>query len=150
MTEAFSGARDLTTAAAATWAVSVDPEAIGRILPDCESVAPDGSGGLNVVVAIRQMFMTVRVDLHVTWHDANVPGHLRLELDGRPRGLGGSLRLSVPVEVEPIAGGCRVSYRATLELEGALASFRRQVSEGLQAQVDRLVKAIEHEAAGST
>ncbi len=147
MTDEFSGSVDIATSPEATWLVIEDPLALGRALPDCESIAPDGAGGLNVVVAIKQMFMTVRVDLHVTWHDLDQPKHLRLELTGQPRGFSGTLRLSVPIEIAALAtGGTRVDYRGSLELEGALSSFRKQVREGLHVQVDRLVRNLEREA----
>ena len=149
MTDEFSGSVALSTSPEATWAVIQDPGALGRALPDCESIMPDGNGGLNVVVAIRQMLMTVRVDLHVTYHDLDRPHHLRLDLDGKPRGLGGALRLSVPIEMSATPTGTQVDYRATLELEGMLASFRKQVREGLQLQVDRLVRNVEREAAAN-
>ena len=146
MTDEFSGSVELSTSPGATWAVITDPAAVGRILPDCESVAPDGGGGLNVVVAVHQLFMTVRMDLHITWHDPQPIHHLRLELNGKPRGLGGALRLSVPLELESSPTGTRIAYRATLELDGSLSSFRGQVSKGLQAQVDQLIRAVEREA----
>ena len=149
MTDEFSGTVQIATSPEATWAVIEDPLALGRALPDCESITADGSGGLNVVVAIKQMFMTVRVDLHVTWHDMDRPKHLRLELTGQPRGIGGALRLSVPIEITPVASGAQVDYRGALELEGTLTSFRKQVREGLHAQVDRLVRNIEREAAAA-
>ena len=147
MTDEFSGSAELSSSPEATWAVIANPAAVGRILPDCESVAADGSGGLNVVVAVRQLFMAVRIDLHITWHDAEPTHHLRLELNGKPRGLGGALRLSVPLDIDARSTGSHVAYRATLELDGSLASFRQQVSKGLQAQVDRLLRAVEREAA---
>lgn len=147
MTDEFSGTVEVATSPEAIWTVLEDPLALGRALPDCESILPDGSGGLNVVVAIKQMFMTVRVDLHVTYHDMDRPHHLRLELTGQPRAIGGSLRLSVPIEITPISSGARVDYRGSLELAGTLASFRKQVREGLHIQVDRLVRNLEREAA---
>jgi carbon monoxide dehydrogenase subunit G len=146
LTDDFSGTADLGSALEATWAVINDPAAIGRILPNAESVASDGAGGLNIVVAVKQFLMTVRVDLHATWHDVEPLHHLRLQLDGRPRGLGGALHLSVPVDLEPIASGTRVGYRGVLELEGSVASFRRQLEEILREQVASLVRAVEREA----
>jgi carbon monoxide dehydrogenase subunit G len=150
LTDEFSGSVEIATSPEATWAVIEDPLALGRVLPDCESIASDGSGGLKVVVAIRQAFMTVRVDIHVTYHDLDRPHHLRLDLDGRPRGIGGALRLAIPIDITPIATGARVDYRGTLELEGPLTSFRKQVREGLRVQVDQLVRNVEREAAAST
>jgi len=150
LTDEFTGTVQIATSPEATWTVIEDPLALGRALPDCESITADGTGGLNVVVAIKQMFMTVRVDLHVTWHDMDRPKHLRLELTGQPRGIGGALRLSVPIEIAPLPdGGARVDYRGSLELEGTLSSFRKQVREGLHTQVDRLVRNIEREAAAA-
>ena len=151
MTDEFSGTVEIATSPEAAWAVIEDPLALGRALPGCESITPDGSGGLNVVVAIKHMFMTVRVDLHVTYHDLDRPHHLRLALDGHPRGIGGALRLSVPIDIVPIPTGAQVDYHGTLELEGTLTSFRKQVREGLQVQVDRLVRNVEREVkAGPT
>ena len=43
--------------------------------------------------------MTVRSDVVATLHDADPPRHLRLVLEGRPRGLGGSFRLDVPFDI---------------------------------------------------
>ncbi|HLY13823.1 MAG TPA: SRPBCC domain-containing protein [Candidatus Limnocylindrales bacterium] len=146
MIDEFAGTVQISTTPQATWAVIQDPAALGRALPDCESITPDGSGGLKVVVAIKQMFMTVRVDLHVTYHDLDEPHHLRLDLDGVPRGLGGALHLSVPIEITAIPTGAKVDYKGSLELQGMLTSFRKQVREGLQAQLDRLVRNIEREA----
>jgi carbon monoxide dehydrogenase subunit G len=147
LTDDFSGIVEIATSPEATWPVIQDPAALGRALPDCESIKPDGSGGLNVVVAVKQMFMTVRIDLHVTYHDLDEPHHLRLDLDGVPRGLGGALHLSVPIEMTATPGGSRVHYRGSLALEGMLTSFRKQVLEGLRSQVDHLVRNIEREAA---
>ncbi len=146
MTDEFSGSVEIATSPAATWPVIQDPAALGRALPDCESIVPDGSGGLNVVVAVKQMFMTVRIDLHVTYHDLAEPHHLRLDLDGQPRGIGGALHLSVPIEMTATPTGSHVDYHGTLELEGMLTSFRKQVLEGLRVQVDRLVRNVEREA----
>jgi carbon monoxide dehydrogenase subunit G len=151
LTDEFSGTVEIATSPEAAWAVIEDPLALGRALPGCESITPDGSGGLNVVVAIKQMFITVRVDLHVTYHDLDRPHHLRLALDGHPRGIGGALRLSVPIDIVPVPTGAQVDYHGTLELEGTLTSFRKQVREGLQVQVDRLVRNVEREVkAGPT
>ncbi|MGH2464202.1 MAG: CoxG family protein [Candidatus Limnocylindrales bacterium] len=147
MTDDFSGSVEIATSPEATWPVIQDPAALGRALPDCESIKPDGSGGLDVVVAVKQMFMTVRIDLHVTYHDLDAPHHLRLDLDGAPRGIGGTLHLSVPIEMTPTPGGSHVDYRGTLALDGMLTSFRKQVLEGLRTQVDHLVRNIEREAA---
>jgi carbon monoxide dehydrogenase subunit G len=146
LTDDFAGAADLRSGLEATWAVISDPVAISRILPEAESVALDGAGGLNVVVAVKQFLMTVRVDLQVTWHEAQPPHHVRLQLDGRPRGLGGALHLSVPIDLESTPPGTRLTYQGLLELEGSLGSVRRQIQDALKFQVDSLVRAVEREA----
>src|SRR5699024_10942975 len=74
---------------AAVWAVIDDPTALARVLPGAESLEPVGPGRWRGVLASKIGFMTVRAHVTASLHDADPPTHLRLELEGRPRGLAG-------------------------------------------------------------
>jgi carbon monoxide dehydrogenase subunit G len=91
--------------------------------------------------------MTVRSDVVATLVDADRPNHLRLVLEGRPRGLGGSFRLDVPFDIAAHGPGLsRVSYSVGLELGGSLKGFGGPtLTAALQQQVGELVKNIERE-----
>lgn len=131
----------------AIWTILDDPEALGRILPGCESIVREGPDRFVAVIASKTRFMTVRSDVVATLHDADPPRHLRLVLDGRPRGLGGSFRLDVPFDIAPVGPGrSSVSYSVALELGGSLSRFGGPMLTGaLSDQIGELVRNIERE-----
>lgn len=134
----------------AIWAIIDDPVALGRVLPGAESLEPTGPGMFRGVLASKIQFMTVRADVTAVFHDAERPRRMRLQLDGRPRGMAGSFRASIPFELEPsgaIDGRSytRISYSVDLTVSGRLAVFgaplmrdtmRRQIAQ-LVANMDR-------------
>jgi carbon monoxide dehydrogenase subunit G len=131
----------------AIWGILDDPTALGRLLPGCESIVREAPDRFSAVVASKVRFMTVRSDVVATLLDADPPRHLRLVLEGRPRGLGGSFRLDVPFDIAPTGPGLSsVSYSVGLELGGSLKGFGGPtLTEALHQQVGELVKNIEQE-----
>ncbi|HEY3522385.1 MAG TPA: SRPBCC domain-containing protein [Candidatus Limnocylindrales bacterium] len=134
----------------AVWSIIEDPAALARVLPGAESIVADGPGRFRGVLATRIQFLTVRADVVATFHDADRPRHLRLMIEGRPRGLAGSFTVSVPFDLEPRSAadrraGTGVRYAVDLQVTGRLATFgapllrdtmRRQIA-ALVANVDR-------------
>ncbi len=134
----------------AVWSIIEDPEALARVLPGAESIVGEGPGRFRGVLASRIQFLTVRADVVATFHDADPPHHLRLVLEGRPRGLAGSFTVSVPFDLAPRAGAnggatTVIRYAVDLRVTGRLATFgapllrdtmRRQIAT-LVANVDR-------------
>lgn len=133
----------------AVWSVIEDPAALGRVLPGCESINTEGPGRFRAVLASKVQFMTLRADVTATFNDADPPRHLRLELEGRPRGLAGSFRVSVPFDIEPTGdGGSRVTYSVDLSVTGRLAAFGVPLlRETMRRQVAELVRNVERELA---
>ncbi len=145
-------ARDEVTLAGppeSVWAIIDDPAALGRVLPGCETIAADGPGRFRAVLASRIQFLTVRADVVATFHDADPPRHLRLELEGRPRMLAGSFRASIPFDLAPTGeGGTRVSYSVDVTVTGRLATFGTPLMrDTLGRQVAELVRNVERELA---
>lgn len=135
----------------AIWALIEDPSALARVLPGAESISATGPDTFHGVLAARVQFLTLRADVDASYHDADPPRHLRLELTGRPRGLAGSFTVSIPFDLAPAAqepGGAvatEIRYAVELQVTGRLTSFgapllrdtfRRQISQ-LVSNVDR-------------
>jgi 2-furoyl-CoA dehydrogenase large subunit len=133
----------------AIWSVLEDPVALGRVLPGCESLVRDGPDRFTAVIASKVQFMTIRSDVVASLLDADRPRHLRLVLDGRPRGLGGSFRLDVPFDIVRAPDGrSEVSYQVRLELGGSLAGFGgAMLTETLRRQIGELVQNLDRELA---
>jgi uncharacterized protein len=144
-------ARDRVVVAATPAAIRTiidDPEALARVLPGAESLVPDGPGRWRGVLATRVGFMTVRADAVATLVEEDDPDRLRIEIDGRPRGLAGSFRAVIPFSLEPVGTDrTAISYAVDLTVSGRLASFGAPIlRDTLRRQVGALVGNLERMA----
>lgn len=132
----------------AIWAMLDDPDALARILPGCESIVRQAPDRFAAVIASKVRFMTIRSDVVATLLEADRPRHLRIQLDGRPRGLGGSFKVSIPFDIEALGPDrSRVAYSLSLDLSGSLAAFGgAALAEPLRAQISELIRNAEREA----
>jgi carbon monoxide dehydrogenase subunit G len=138
--------------AAAVWAIIEDPVALARVLPGAESIEATGPGSFRGVLASKIQFLTVRADVTASFHDADPPRHLRLQLNGRPRGLAGSFAVSVPFDLlardGPDGPGTEteVSYAVDLQVTGRLATFGAPLMrDTLRRQIATLVSNVDRE-----
>jgi carbon monoxide dehydrogenase subunit G len=140
---------EIAGTAEAIWSILDDPEALGRVLPGCESVTRDGPDRLRLVLVSRVRMMTVRTDALATFSERRPPSHLRLELDGTARGIGGSLRMAVRFDLEPIdPGRTRVTYAIELTVSGMLAlAGTRAIRDAMRTEIGQLVRNVERELA---
>jgi 2-furoyl-CoA dehydrogenase large subunit len=152
--EASEPIRDTATISAsqeAIWAILHDPAALARVLPGVESLEPDGPDRFRGVLVAKAGFFKIRADVIAWLLDADPPRHVRLELAGRVRGIGGEYVASVPLDLTPIEEGrTRVDYTVGVELTGALARMGgSKIGDGLRSQVDDLIRNVEREAAAA-
>jgi uncharacterized protein len=133
---------------AAIRAVIDDRDALASVLPGAESLEPDGPGRWRGILATRVGFMTVRADAVATLSEEDEPDHLRIEIDGRPRGLAGSFRAVIPFSLEAVdADRTAIDYAVDLTVTGRLASFGAPIlRDTLRRQVGALVRNLERMA----
>jgi 2-furoyl-CoA dehydrogenase large subunit len=146
--------RDTATISAspeAIWAILHDPAALARVLPGVESLEPDGPDRFRGVLVAKAGFFKIRAEVTASLLDADPPRHVRLELAGRVRGIGGEFVASVPLDLTPIEDGrTRVDYTVGVELTGALARMGgSKIADGLRSQVNDLIGNVEREAAAA-
>jgi 2-furoyl-CoA dehydrogenase large subunit len=123
-----------------------DPEALGRVLPGCESLDATGADAYSAVLGVRIGFMTVRADATANIDDGGPGQPVRLAISGRPRGLVGSFHVDVPFELTPEGEGTRVAYRIDLKVSGRLAAFGSLLMrDATKRQINDLVANIERE-----
>lgn len=148
MTDPVVDAVEVGASPEAIWAMLDDPDALARILPGCESIVRQAPDRFAAVIASKVRFMTIRSDVVATLLEADRPRHLRLLLEGRPRGLGGSFRVSIPFDIEALGPDrSRVAYSVSLDLSGSLSAFGgTALAEPLRAQIGELIRNAEREA----
>jgi 2-furoyl-CoA dehydrogenase large subunit len=139
--------------AAEVWAFLWDADALGRVLPGCESTVAEGPGRYRLVLAMRTMLLTIRADAIAALLDADPPHGVRLTLDGTPRGLGGTFRVEIPIALTEEAGPggalTRIEYDVDATVTGSLAAFGPEMLrdaivrevQGLAADIEREIEA---------
>jgi len=130
----------------AIWAVLDDPAALARVLPGAESLVADGPDRWTGVLASKVAFLTIRADAVAQVGDVRRPDHMRLDIEGRPRGLAGSFRASIPFDLAEEGDGTRIDYAVDLAVTGRLAAFGVPIlRDALRRQVAQLVVNLERE-----
>jgi carbon monoxide dehydrogenase subunit G len=133
------------------WPVFEDATALGRVLPGCERLDAVGPGVYRGVLASKLQFLTLRADVEARIVDVTRPDRLRLEIDGRPRGLAGGFRASIPIELlARDDGGTDVRYEVALTTSGRLAAFGGPIlRDTFRRQVAELIANLERELAAT-
>ena len=132
------------------WDTFGDADLLAQVLPGCETLAATGEGTFRGVLATRLQFLTLRADVTATLADPAPPDRLRLELDGRPRGLAGGFRAVIPIDLAEDAAGTRIHYVVDLTTSGRLATFGAPIlRDSFRKQVATLIANLER-VQGST
>jgi 2-furoyl-CoA dehydrogenase large subunit len=149
VSEPIRGTTTIAATPTAIWAVLHDPDALSRVLPGVDSLLADGPDRFRGVLAAKAGFFTVRADVTATLADPDPDRHVRLELAGKVRGIGGDFTASVPLDLTAIDDGrTRIDYSVDVRLTGQLESMGgSRVADGLAQQVGALVQNLEREAA---
>jgi carbon monoxide dehydrogenase subunit G len=150
--EPTQGTATISASPERIWTILHDPAALARILPGVESLEADGPDHFRGVIAAKTGFFTVRADVTASLLDADPPRHVRLELAGRVRSIGGEFVASVPLDLAPIDDGrTRVDYAVDVQLSGQLERMGgSRIGDGLRSQVADLIRNVEREATGAS
>jgi uncharacterized protein len=126
------------------WPVFGDAELLRRVLPGCERLEATDDGSFTGVLATKLQFLTLRADVTARALDPLPPSRLRLELDGRPRGLAGGFRALIPIELDDAGSATEIHYQVDLTTSGRLATFGTPIlRDSFRKQVATLVANLE-------
>lgn len=126
------------------WQAFGDADLLAQVLPGCETLSATGDGAFRGVLATRLQFLTLRADVTATLADREPPDRLRLELDGKPRGLAGGFRALIPIDLADDPDGTRIHYMVDLATSGRLATFGAPIlRDSFRKQVATLIANLE-------
>ena|SRR5689334_21961793 len=126
------------------WEAFGDADLLAQVLPGCETLTATGDGTLRGVLATKLQFLTLSADVTGTLADREPPDRLRLELDGKPRGLAGGFRAVIPIDLAEELDGTRIHYTVDLATSGRLATFGAPIMrDSFRKQVATLIANLE-------
>lgn len=130
------------------WAVITDPAVLARTIPGCvslEQVAED-SYRMHVAVGVGAIRGSYAGEVHLT--DQQRPSSYVLHASGA--GAPGQVRATVPISLEAVDGGTRVTYSADAVVGGPVAGVGQRMITGVAKRMaGQFFSAIDAELAGT-
>lgn len=131
------------------WQIVIDPAALRRVLPGCESLEQIGDGRYQAVMASRLQFLTLRLAGTCEVITEIPAERFELRIAGKPMGLVGTLSVTVPVVLTDAddASTTHAAYRVDLAMTGRLAAFGAPIVRStVKEQIRQLIANVEAEA----
>ena len=144
----LDGSAVLSAPPEAVWAVITDPAVLARTIPGCvslEQVAED-SYRMHVAVGVGAIRGSYAGDVRLT--DQQRPSSYVMHASGA--GAPGQVRATVPISLEAVDGGTRVTYSADAVVGGPVAGVGQRMIAGVAKRMaGQFFSAIDAELAGT-
>jgi carbon monoxide dehydrogenase subunit G len=111
------------------WAVITDPAVLARTIPGCQSLEQVGEDSyrMNVAVGVGAIRGSYAGEVHLT--DQQRPSSYVMHASGA--GAPGQVRATVPISLEAVDGGTRVTYSADAVVGGPVAGVGQRMITGV-------------------
>ncbi len=146
----IEGTQELSAARERVWRALIDPEALRRCIPGCESLERTGENTYAATLragvgAIKGVFKG-----NVRLEDVRAPEHYRLVVDGK--GQPGFLKGSGDLDLEEREGGATlVRYAGDVQVGGTIAGVGQRMIQGAaKMMASQFFTAVEAEAQTET
>ncbi len=124
----FEGTFEVKATRDKVWEFVIDPNRIGKCLPDLKSLDIEGEDKFVAVARVGIGFMKGDFRFQLAIVEKNAPSHARLK--GTGSGVGSSLYLDTSIDLEETGIGTKLTYKAEMRIGGALAGVGLRVIGG--------------------
>ncbi len=124
----FEGTHDLKAPREKVWDFVIDPNKIGRCLPDLKSLEVTGEGKFNALVRVGVGFIKGDFKFRLEFVEKKPPSHARLK--GTGSGSGSSIDMDTVIELTDMPGGTKLAYKADVKVGGVMAGLGQRMMEG--------------------
>jgi carbon monoxide dehydrogenase subunit G len=125
----LDGSAVLPASPEAVWSVLTDPAVLARTIPGCVSLEQVGEDSyrMNVAVGVGAIRGSYAGEVHLT--DQQRPSSYVMHASGA--GAPGQVRATVPISLEAVDGGTRVTYSADAVVGGPVAGVGQRMLTGV-------------------
>ncbi len=121
----FEGTIEVKAAREKVWEFVIDPNRIGKCLPDLKSLQIEGEDKFAAVARVGIGFMKGDFRFQLAIVEKNPPSHARLK--GTGAGVGSSFDLDTSIDLAETETGTKLTYVADLKIGGTLAGIGQRV-----------------------
>ncbi len=121
----FEGTFEVKAPRDKVWDFVIDPNRIGKCLPDLKSLHIEGEDKFAAVARVGIGFMKGDFRFQLAIVEKNPPSHARLI--GTGAGVGSSLDLDTSIDLEETGMGTKLTYKADMKIGGTLAGVGQRV-----------------------
>ncbi len=144
----LDGTATLSAPPAAVWAAITDPAVLARTIPGCQGLERTGEDeyAMTVSVGVGAIRGVYAGEVRLT--DKDEPTRYVMHASGS--GGPGSVRATVPITLEAVDGGTRLSYDADAVVGGAVAGVGQRMITGVAKRLaGQFFSAIDAELTGT-
>ncbi len=124
----FEGILEVKAPRDKVWEFVIDPNRIGKCLPDLKSLHVEGEDMFAAVARVGIGFMKGDFRFQLAIVEKNPPSHARLK--GTGTGVGSSVDLDTSIDLAETGMGTRITYVADVKIGGTLAGVGQRVIGG--------------------
>jgi hypothetical protein len=125
----LDGSAVLSATPEQVWSVITDPAVLARTIPGCESLQQVGEDSYTMVVSAGVGAIRGKYAGEVKLADLNRPTSYVMHASGS--GGPGSVRATVPISLEAVDGGTKLTYSAEAVVGGAVAGVGQRMITGV-------------------
>jgi carbon monoxide dehydrogenase subunit G len=124
----FEGAFEVKAPRDKVWDFVIDPNKIGKCLPDVKSLQVEAGNKFTAVARMGIGFMKGDFKFQLEIVEQTPPSHARLK--GSGSGVGSSMNMDTSIDLADSGSGTKLTYRADVQIGGTLASVGQRVIGG--------------------
>jgi len=129
------------------WDFVIDPNKIGKCLPDLKSLEVEGEDRFNAVVRVGIGFIKGDFNFRLAIVEKNPPTLARLK--GTGTGSGSTVDLDTTMTLTEFPGGTRLAYKADVKVGGIMAGLgQRMMGGATEKTVNQVFECVKKELEG--
>jgi carbon monoxide dehydrogenase subunit G len=121
----FEGTFEVKASRDKVWEFVIDPNKIGKCLPDLKSLQVEAENKFTAVARVGIGFMKGDFKFELTIVEQNPPTHAGLK--GTGTGVGSSVSMETSIDLADSGVGTKLTYKADVQIGGTLASVGQRV-----------------------
>src|SRR3990172_4434972 len=121
----FEGTYEVQAPRDRVWAFVIDPNKIGKCLPDLQSLEIEGEDKFTARVRVGIGFIKAEFKFHLMIIEKKPPSYARLR--GIGTSSGNSLDMDTAIALTEIPSGTKLSYKADVKVAGAMAGLGQRI-----------------------